>query len=591
MNRSPELEELLQGCLNGTLDEAQERELARLLQTSSEARRLLRSHLRVEGGLLTLARAGSLGGDDPGLSAPAKTAPGRRFPLRRLALGLTGLAAAAALLVVVSSWFAPQPVAPTAAALLARIVEVEGNVDVVSLSGEMQTAEPRQPLRPGDSLRTGDGNSAAVIEFAGQSRLELAPETTIRLPADRSGTVELTRGVLRGDAVAHPDRQALVVVSNGVHVQGDRFVLSSASPESMRVDVEEGKAKVVRQRDRKSLAVDPGKAVFIGADQDDMVLCSTQRFVTEPKRVLGFPTAAAVFFEPDGLHLLAASYRELQRFGPGPEPEKTPLSTDKNQGRLAAFSRDGNTLAVYRGGRKDDPVILWDLRTREQAARIETRITDRRFALAPDASWLATVDKEESPPVCHIWDGKTGARRFSVPTGSKAECLAAAPDGNRLAVGLVDAGKRDRNKVLLLDARMGKQVGVLPTKASSLRVLAFAPDGRYLAAGVTGQVQLWDVDKHELVRTIRGFERVLLTLAFAPDGGLLAGGTQDGQVWVWDANGGDEVRVIQAGTKGVRLLAFSPDGRLLVTGGIKHQPLMIWEVPPAPAKPQQRRPA
>ena len=48
--------------------------------------------------------------------------------------------------------------------------------------------------------------------------------------------------------------------------------------------------------------------------------------------------------------------------------------------------------------------------------------------------------------------------------------------------------------------------------------------------------------------------------------------------------------MIQAGTSGVRVLVFSPDGRLLVTGGIKHHPLMIWDVTP-PAQPEPRRPA
>jgi WD40 repeat protein len=580
MNRSPELEALLQGCLDGTLDESQEQELARLLQTSADARRLLRSHLRVEGGLLTLAQAGTLGCDDAAPTVPLpQPAPRRRLPLRPLAFGLAGVAAAALLLVALAPWTAPPPAGPPGAAVLAQVVELEGNVDVVSPSGEVRAAALRQPLQPGEWLRTGDGSSAAVIEFADLARLELAPETVVRLPQDGAHTVELSQGVLRGDAAARRNRQALVVAAGGVHVQGDRFVLSSTSPQSLRVDVQEGKAEVVRQRDRKRLAVASGKAVVVHAEADDMILCATQRLVTEPKRVLGFPGAAAVFFEPDGRHLLAASCHELQRFGPGPEAEKTPLSTDKNHGRLAAFSGDGATLAVYRGQRKEDPVILWDLRTKEQLVRIDARISDRRFALAPDASWLATADRDVSPPVCQLWDGKTGARRHAVAVEGKIDCLAAAPGGRRLALGLADAGKRGRNKVCLLDPRTGKQVAALPTRSSPPTALAFSPDGRYLAAGSTGAVQIWDVDKSELVRTIRGFERVLLTLAFSPDGNLLAGGTQDGQVWVWDAGRGAEVQVIQAGTKGVRLLAFAPDGRSLVTGGIKHQPLLLWEVP------------
>jgi hypothetical protein len=59
-------DELLQACLNGTLDEAQERELAQWLRDAPEARQCLRFYLQVEGGLLALAKAHCLGSDWPG---------------------------------------------------------------------------------------------------------------------------------------------------------------------------------------------------------------------------------------------------------------------------------------------------------------------------------------------------------------------------------------------------------------------------------------------------------------------------------------------------------------------------------------------
>jgi WD40 repeat protein len=304
-----------------------------------------------------------------------------------------------------------------------------------------------------------------------------------------------------------------------------------------------------------------------------MTVGTLPRWVTEPRRVLDFPGAWAVHFDPDGRHLLAASYRE------DGEVEKIPLSTDTNHGRFAAFSRDGGTLAVYRGVRREDPVILWDVRTRQQLRRIEARVTDQRFALAPDASWLATVNRDEVPLGVQLWDAKTGVQRATVPTDKIIISLAANPAGDLLAIG--------RNKVQLLEPLTGKLVADLPMHVFPVTALAFSPDGRYLAVGTSGAIHLWDVEKRSLLRTTRGFERMIQTLAFSPDGRLLAGGTVDGQVWVWDAQRGDEVQVIQAGFSGVRLLTFAPDGRSLVTGGIKGQPLMLWDValPPASRPP------
>ena len=170
-------EDLLQGCLNGTLDETQERELAHLLQESSEARQALRSYLHLEGGLLTLAKAGALGGE-PAL-------PPRRLPVqRRLAVGLVSLAAGVLLLVAGLYWFIKSPALPHSPPVLARLVEVEGGVDIVSPTGETRPAAVGQTLFAGDSLRTGDGHSVAVLEFTDTTRLELSPETSVRLPED-----------------------------------------------------------------------------------------------------------------------------------------------------------------------------------------------------------------------------------------------------------------------------------------------------------------------------------------------------------------------------------------------------------------------
>jgi WD40 repeat protein len=239
---------------------------------------------------------------------------------------------------------------------------------------------------------------------------------------------------------------------------------------------------------------------------------------------------------------------------------------------------------VYRGLKKDDGVILWDVRARGQVVKVEARITDQRFVLAGDASWLATIDSGERPRAVHVWDGKSGTKRFTKTSELSPAAPAASPDAKTMALGWVDLSRRDNNKIVLLDAQTGRELAELPTRASPLTAITFSADGRFLAAGITGEVQVWDVDKRQLIHTIRGFERVVMTLAYSSDGAYLAAGTQDGQVWIWHATGeqtGQVAQIIQAGTSGVRLLTFSPDGRSLVTGGIKRHPLMIWDVLPA----------
>jgi WD40 repeat protein len=107
-------------------------------------------------------------------------------------------------------------------------------------------------------------------------------------------------------------------------------------------------------------------------------------------------------------------------------------------------------------------------------------------------------------------------------------------------------------------------------------------NGRRLAAGFYGAIQIWGVPNRKLIRTLDGFERGVTRLAFSPTGDTLAAGTSDGQVWIWATATGRRTQVIDTGTRGVRSLAFSAEGKLLVTATNK-APVVVSEVTPEPA--------
>ena len=102
-------------------------------------------------------------------------------------------------------------------------------------------------------------------------------------------------------------------------------------------------------------------------------------------------------------------------------------------------------------------------------------------------------------------------------------------------------------------------------RIGGIRVVAFGQDGRTLAtANYNKTIEIWDVANFRVLRTLRGFDGVLLI----PDGHILTWG--DGQkTTMWDLASG-----APSGTLGADgVIAFSPNNRILLD-----QSLRLWDI-------------
>ncbi|MCS6864566.1 MAG: FecR domain-containing protein [Gemmataceae bacterium] len=518
----------------------------------------------------------------------------RRF--RWIVAGLLTCAAALFVAISVADRF-PRTVPLSSGSELAsaKLIHKSGSVELVSPSGETIAAEEGHELPPGFTLRTGSDDSLAVIELLqDQTRLEIESDTLVRFTAEAHGVARRARFYLASGqlsaTIPSPRQGEPLVISTSVAevlARNGNFIVSSASPESARVDIKHGDVQLLRPASTKPTALASGKSavVFAGIETVDI-----ERILAVDRQPLWTGPPAANFrdvtFSPTGEEVWVANARLLVRWNKQGKLSESSFYPRRSPDDLALFSRDKRFLLTLRGER-DDCVLVRTLPDGGEHLAINARPTDAKsWVAAPDAAWIAVVDPRPQHRRVTIWDSVSGEQRL-VRTFDDlfVTAMAAAPDGRALAVGLTSNVRSVGNKVALLDSQTGEQRYALSVLKRPITTLAFSADGHYLAVGFSGTIQVWDLRLRELLRSISGFERPITCLTFSPDGSRLAAGTPDGYVWLWETSTGRHIQRLELGGRGVRAIAFSPDGQQLVTLA-NHVPVAVWKlVDPRPATP------
>ncbi|MEO0349817.1 MAG: NACHT domain-containing protein [Cyanobacteria bacterium P01_A01_bin.15] len=111
---------------------------------------------------------------------------------------------------------------------------------------------------------------------------------------------------------------------------------------------------------------------------------------------------------------------------------------------------------------------------------------------------------------------------------------------------------------------------------SSIRSLAFSPDGKCLAIGdFKNTVQIWDVITGQVVRFCLGHLDWVASIAYSSDGKTLASGSDDHLIKLWSTNSGRCIRTLEGHSDWVLSVAFGADNTTLVSGS-KDNSLKLW---------------
>jgi WD40 repeat protein/tRNA A-37 threonylcarbamoyl transferase component Bud32 len=244
---------------------------------------------------------------------------------------------------------------------------------------------------------------------------------------------------------------------------------------------------------------------------------------------------------------------------------------DENRVNTVAFSLDGELLASAGSG---GTVKVRNARTGEV---VRTRIanTESIYSVAfhPGGKHLAFTGVDRQ---ARVWDLTTGQEIFTCNSDADnnigtAYGVAFSPDGRQLAVGSGGA-------VQVWDWRNCQLLLTLPGHAQRPISVAFSRDGRRLASGNwSGEIMIWDAETGERLRTLSGHHQPVSALTFSPDGRRLVSACFDQRLIVWEVTTGHLLRAIPQAHEGLVLgVAFSPDGRRLASSG-QDKMVRIWE--------------
>jgi len=356
-----------------------------------------------------------------------------------------------------------------------------------------------------------------------------------------------------------------------------------------------------------SLAFAPGTNTLAGSDGATVKFWNTGKGELEGQIESRARYVNSIAYSPDGKLLASAGNLgdTIQIWNTQSGALKQTLTGHRGRIATLAFAPNGKLLASAgdkeQAGDNQSEVTLWNIAD----GTVKRRIAAHRrgmvsLAFSPDGKLLATGSQQfntssstRSNEEIKLWNVATGGlvHTWSEKAGT-ARSLTFSPDGRLIAsahwwienpkpVKTLAEARRQRRivraEVRLRDAHSGKLLRTFGGIPEPIKTIAFAPDGKTLAAGASdAKVRLWDVATGRQLRVITGHQGAVQAVDFAADNVALATAGDDNTVRIWDRRNGQLLRTMRGHEFGIRAMQFAPDGKRLATAGIDTT-IRIWD--------------
>ncbi|GAB4449214.1 MAG: hypothetical protein OHK0041_10260 [Anaerolineales bacterium] len=198
-------------------------------------------------------------------------------------------------------------------------------------------------------------------------------------------------------------------------------------------------------------------------------------------------------------------------------------------------------------------------------ASVQTAVSPAVTVTSPTPALSAVYPLFQGVPVTSVTQAiASGNIRQIVPISiwgmGDLNDLSASPEGKYLAAGT-------SRGVFLFDPETLDFVRFIDAN-SQVSAIAFSADGKWIAVGDRdGLIRLWNTDSWQMEgKNFSGHRDAVLDLAFSPDGSRLASVGADGNLFQWMPASPDTLPPAPLKITGVSSVAYSSDGSRIVTG-------------------------
>ena len=285
----------------------------------------------------------------------------------------------------------------------------------------------------------------------------------------------------------------------------------------------------------------------------------------ELQRVKNQPTSAASQAVP---YIRSVAYARVTRPAAGPNL----LIYAGHVSPVCSVS--WSSRSTYLASASDEIVRVWDAQSGQDIYTYQAHLAQIvAMAWRPGTMHVASLSRDSN---LYIWHAHTGTTITGSTSGAlqhvgMLRLLAWSPDGKYLAL----AGEGKTIDILDVDKQTYTQT-LRGHSSPRYSALAWSPDGQSIAAAGENTVFVWDVHTAGLVRTYEHSAR-LNALAWSPDSLSIASCGAGKIIQIWQACTGElKVMCVGKNIEGISALAWTESGRQVVSGGLKGD-LQIWD--------------